>query len=486
MRQLVVLAALVFLAFLPSCEEEDPETTILVTEEVLYASGEQVRLLGRLITNQSIAVADHGFYLATNETFSDQIIISLGAKTGPGRFIGESRELKAQQRYFVKAFMDLGSGVEFGNVLELETLAAGLESYSPGFGKPGDEVVILGRNFTQDTRVFFGDQEAQVLENQFESRIRVRVPEAQGASSVTLRVQSQEQNLSFNIPFEYQTGAYVKLADFPDVVRLIDNIHYSRSGMFYLGLGSNRGVSFYEKIQAFDPASGQWSPIDFPGSSRSHGFATSNYLGGGIAEITREPFVFDRSFWRNTPAGFVRLDDLPFDSWESIAVELQNVLYVIGGNEGDGFVIRRYDPMAGTWDFLGNAPAQLSTRNPHFVYQDQLYVITDEGDLIRYNPADRLWQTVSFFPGSQGLGYGFAEVIGSKVYVGGFRRSAEIWELNLENFNWVSKNPIPGSAQGITAGSFTQGGFVYLMRQQDINLAGSFPLELYRLDPNGI
>lgn len=486
MRRFLAFALLSLLIIGGACTEDDPETTILVTEEVLLTSGEQARLLGRLITNQAINPVDHGFYLSLDANFSAPIIISLGLKEGPGRFIGDVTGLKIGQTYFARAFMDLGNGPEFGNTIELTTLNPGLESYTPGFGEPGDELFIFGRNFTSDTRVFFGDQEAQVLEILFESRIRVSIPTPSGLSSVTLRIQSQEEELSFPIGFEYQTGSYIKLANFPDQVRLIDNIYYYKNGVFQIGLGSDRRLSFYEKIQQYDPSTNQWAEVAFPGSSRSYGFSTENFLGGGIEILSREPFTFNRSFWRNTASGFERLPDLPFDSYDQIAAELNNELYLIGGEEGDIDLVRKYNSANDSWEILGNTPETFSRRNANFVYQDQLYLVSDNSVLFRFNPAGNTWDGISIFPGSLGQGFGFGEVIGSKAYVGGYTRSAEIWELNLENLNWVSKNPVPGSVQAITVGSFAKDGFLYFVRQPDLNLTGNFPLEMFQFDPNGL
>ena len=247
-NSLFVSILLLMLSFAFGCTEEESETTILVTEEVLYTSGEQVRLLGRFITNQPITASDHGFYLSQDPNFSSPLIISLGAKEGAGRFIGETSALVARKKYFAKAFMDIGNGIEFGNVLELETLAAALDSYSPGFGSPNQEVFILGKNFSKDTKVFFGTEPAQVIEILFESRIRVRVPVAKGSSSVPVRIQSQDQNLTFPINFEYQTGAYTAVTPFPDQVRLVENVAFQKDGLFYAGLGSDRKVNFYTKI----------------------------------------------------------------------------------------------------------------------------------------------------------------------------------------------------------------------------------------------
>jgi hypothetical protein len=486
MRNSLYLGIVVLLLLSIGCTKEESGTTVLVTEEVLYASGEQVRILGRLITNQAVTATDHGFYLSQEANFASPIIISLGAKSGAGRFIGETSGLQAQKNYFVKSFMDIGNGIEFGNTIELQTLAAGIESYSPYFGSPNQEIFILGRNFSSDTKVFFGDVEAEVLENLFESRLRVRIPELQGGSSVAIRVQSQDQILTFPINFEYQTGSYVTLQPFPDQLRLANNISFQSGSHFYVGLGSNRQIRFYEKILKYDPSTNQWTDSNFSGSARSFGFATDNYLGGGIAELTKEPYVMNNSFWRITSTGYVRLKDLTFPSRESIAFELANELYLLGGKDGNTRAVRKYNALTESWTNLPNSLREFSAINPYFVYQNKLYVLGSDKVLYSFDPISGRLESISSYPGLTGLGYGFAKVIGSKVYFGGFELENQVWEFNLETFNWVPKNPIPGSLLSKTAASFVQGGFIYFMRQEDINLPGDFPLELFIFDPTGI
>ncbi|MFT4859286.1 MAG: hypothetical protein ACI9UV_002136 [Algoriphagus sp.] len=486
MRNSLLLSILVLLSFAIGCTEEESETTILVTEEVLYTSGDQVRLLGRLITNQPVTATDHGFYLSQDANFASPVIISLGTKEGAGRFIGENGMLSAQKKYFAKAFMDIGNGIEFGNVVELETLAVGIDSYSPGFGTGGKEVFILGRNFTKDTKVFFGTEPAQVLEILFESRLRVRIPEAKGSSSVLIRVQSQDQNLVFPINFEYQTGSYIAVAPFPEQVRLIENISFQNGGLFYAGLGSDRKLSFYTNIQSYNPVTNQWKNANFPGSARTFAFATANYLGGGVSELGREPYTMNPSLWRVIPTGFQRLKDLPFSSRESLAAELNGELYVIGGKEGNTQAVRKHNSTSDTWTTLANSPVQFTKENASFVYQNRFYVIASDRVLYAYRPLTDTWDQISIFPGDLGQGYGFGQVIGTKAYVGGYTRVDQIWEMNLVTLNWVSKNPIPGTPQSGTAGSFEKDGFIYIMRQQDINLIGNFPLIIYKFDPNGI
>ncbi|WP_191321874.1 IPT/TIG domain-containing protein [Algoriphagus aquimarinus] len=485
MQKYFLLCAISLSFLMCSCSSDDSGTTIIVTEEVLFTSGEQARILGRLITNQPINASDHGFYIGEEESFSQPTIISLGEKKRPGKFVGEVSELKSGQSYYVKSFVQTGDGILFGNVLPLNTLSAGLESYSPSFGSPGMEILIIGRNFNKDTRVFFGQVEATVTEILFESRLKVVVPAIGDSDKVTIKITTQDQELTFSSPFEYQTGDYTLIGKFPDEVRIYDNVSFQNSAGFYVGLGSVNRTRFYEFLQRYNPSTETWDKISFPGSPRSFAFATENYLGGGIDVLSREPFSITRSFWKITTTGFQQLADLPFDSRESLAFEIKSELYVMGGKEGDGLSIRKYNPATASWTVIGTSPESFTSENAIFIYENNAYIVSKEGVLWRFDPMELSWDTISTYPGSIGQGYGIAKVVGSKVYVGLYRRASDFWELDLETFSWTSKNSVPGVSQSITVASFVKDDQIYVMRAPDITLPGNYPLELYRFNPSG-
>lgn len=485
MQKYFLLCAISLSFLMLSCTNDESETTIIVTEEVLFASGEQARILGRLITNQPISASDHGFYIGEEETFSQPTVVSLGEKKGPGKFIGEVSELKTGQNYFVKSFVETGGDILFGNVLPLNTLSAGLESYSPGFGSPGMEMLIIGRNFTKDTRVFFGQVEVPVTEILFESRLRVIIPTIGDSDKVTVKIVTENQELTFASKFEYQTGKYSLIGKFPEDIRIYDNVFFQNSSGFYVGLGSVNRTKFYEFLQRYNPRTETWDKIIFPGSPRSFAFATENYLGGGTEVLSREPYFLNSSFWKITTTGFQQLADLPFDSRESLAFEIKGELYVMGGKEGDVLSIRKYSSTTGTWTVIGTSPEAFSAENSHFTHQNNAYVIGTDGLLWRFDPATLSWDTITTYPGSQGQGYGIAKVIGSKVYVGLYRRASDFWEFDLGTLVWTSKNPVPGIPQSITVASFVNDDQIYIMRAPDITLPGSYPLELYRFNPSG-
>lgn len=484
MRKLLSLSLLLMLFLGWACTEDETETTVLVTEEVLYTSGENVRLLGRLITNQTITVSDHGFYLSEDEGFSSPIIISLGAKDGPGRFIGETNGLINSSTYFAKAYMDLGGEIQFGNIIELNTLSPLIESFSPAFGLVGENMLIQGQNFTEDTRVFFGDSEATITSIDFESRLNIIIPDASDVT-VPIKVVVQDKTLEFPSLFEYQIGTYELINKYPESVRLYGNDFYPTNSGFNIGLGTINRNSFYSKIHQYDIGSNSWNEISFQGSPRAYGFSTKNFIGGGVAGLIPNPYDINFSFYKVNGNSFERLSDLPFKSRESIAFENDGNLYVLGGKEDNTSAFRKYNPTSKVWSELTDSPKAFSTENAFFVYQNKLYIVDSESSLWEYSISAGTWSTVSTYPGALGQGYGMGQVIGNKAYIGLYQRNSEIWELDLNTMSWKSKNNIPGLAQEITVAHFEKDGFLYIMRMPDITVAGNFPMNLYKFDPNG-
>lgn len=485
MRILLSLSILLLLFTGWACTDEETDSVILVTEEVLYTSSENVRILGRLLTNQNISLSDHGFYLSEDENFSSPIIISLGAKDGPGKFIGESNGFTNSKTYFAKAFMNLGGEIQFGNIIELKTLSPVINSYSPAFGLVGNEMIILGQNFTEDTRVFFGNSEAAITKIDFESRLHVTIPPASGVS-VPIRVEVQDKILTFPINFEYQIGTYELISKFPESVRIYDNVFFQTTAGLNVGLGTVSKNSFYTKIQKFEIGSKTWKEIPFSGSPRSFAFSTKNYLGGGTAGLVPNPYEVNYSFWKINEGNFEQLKDLPFESLESIAFESNESLYVLGGKTGNVFGLRKYNPNTGSWSFLPDSPVSFNASNANFVYQNNLYVIDSEANLWLYTTSSGVWSKIGVYPGSLGQGYGLGQVIGNKAYVGLFKRVSSIWELDLNSMKWTSKNDISGFPQDFTVAHFEKDGFLYIMRMPEITLAGNYPMNLYKFDPNGL
>ena len=481
-------AAFVFLMLFASwsCTEEENTPILVSTEDILFVGGDKLRVSGRLLTNREVFADEHGFVFSTDSSFSSPILLSLGEKTEPGRFIGEKSGFKIGQTYFVKAFAEVDGQRLEGQAVELKTLTPSIASFSPTYSSAGNELVIEGKNFPEGTQVFFGSQQAQVLKNVFESKITVKIPPATGQVLVPIKLLIQGKEYTISTSFEYQAGKYIKVSDFPGNLRIYDNIYFSNGSGFHVGLGKVRLGENYPRFQRFNPATGTWTEVNFPGNSRRFVFASPNYLGGGAIETSRDVFSYDRSFWKINGSSFERLVDLPFNTRDALAVDWEGGLLLFGGLDGASLLVRAYDPVQRTWSTKRNAPIALGRNAAAFVRATRVIVLGSNGQVWEYNPPLDSWQLLTTYPGNKGQGFPMLEVIGSKAYMGLFRATQELWELNLETLTWKAKNQIIGLPQSITSGYFQYNGSIYFLRTPEESVAGNLTMELYKFDPDAI
>ena len=469
-----------------SCAQEDDTPILVATEDVLFVGGDKIRISGRLLANREVLAEDHGFEFSTQASFANPIIISLGEKSQPGRFIGEKSGFKLSQTYFVKAFATINGARLEGKVIELSTLSPAVTSFSPTYGVAGQELVIQGKNFPEGTKVFFGNQEAPVLQNVFESRLTVKIPAPTGQIVVPIKIKVQDKEFTISTPFEYQAGKYTKVSDFPGGLRIYESTYFTNTSGFHVGLGKERFGDNYRRFQRFNPATGTWSEVSFPGNPRRLVFASPNYLGGGAIETSRDVFSYDRSFWKINGSSFERLGDLPFNSRDALAVDWDGGLLLFGGLDGASLLVRAYDPVQRTWSTRRNAPIPLGRNAAAFARATRVIVLGSNGQVWEYNPPLDSWQLLTTYPGNKGQGYPIAEVIGSKAYLGLFRATQELWELNLETLTWKAKNQIIGLPQSITSGYFQYNGSIYFLRTPEESVTGNLTMELYKFDPDAI
>lgn len=473
--------------FFSSCEEEVEVNPSLVTEDILFVSGEKIRVSGRVITTRNINASDHGFYISENEAFSQPIVISLGERETPGRFIGETMGLRLGRRYFVKSFVVIGGEQIFGNSIPFDTLTPEIFDFSPNNGPVGTVVTINGKNFTSDTEVFFGTSKAQVLSIDFESRMLVRVPPVVAQPDVNIRVVSQSRELVFDNIYRYTTGKFNQLANFPSSIRIQDGVYLQEGGTFYIGMGSDRSQTINQTMWRYQVGGANWEQIPVPGQSLWRGFTSKNYFGGGRTSVTVPEFSTD--FYRLQNGNFIKLPNLPFVTVNSLAFEINNELYVIGSVEPPTFVsaslVYRFNPINQTWTLLGQAPFAITRNLISFTYQNRQFIINpDNRELVAYNTTSNSWETIGVYPGEIGNGTGIGAVIGQKAYVGLGNRSIQIWELDLSNLEWIRKNDFTGSPTFRNEATYVHDGLIYVLRSAELQIQG-IPSEFWVFDPLG-
>jgi len=481
----LITLLLVFFGIFSSCEEESQVTTSLITENVIYLSGERARILGRIITNQNVVASDHGFYISESESFSQPIIISLGERVAPGRFIGETSELDIKKKYFVKSFISLAEGIQFGNVLEVTTLSPDVDSFSPNNGPAGTTITIKGKNFTSDTRVFIGDRQAQVLRIDFESSITAIIPASGTVAQEEVKVVVQNQEILFDEKFEYTTGKFTQLPDFPFPFRISENISFQDNTGFYFGLGSQGARFLNPTMWKYDLSNKQWATIPFSGAPLWRAFSTQKYFGGGASEITLVPYIPSFDFWKIENGIFSKLADLNFQAINSIAFELNEKLFVFGGSVGTGNESYVYSAGNGEWRKIANTPFPMSNTMANFHFGNKGYVINPENrEIYFFDSVSETWNYFGVFPGELGGGSALGATIGNKVFVGLANRSLQIWELNMETNLWVKKNNFIGSPIARNVAVFVNNGLVYFIRNGEMQDFGL--MEFWVFDPQAL
>lgn len=476
----------VLIAFFSSCQEESDIRTSLITEEVIYLSGERARILGRILTNQNVAASDHGFYISENESFSQPIIISLGERVAPGRFIGETSELDIQKRYFVKSFISLPEGIQFGNVLEITTLSPDVDSFFPQNGPVGTTITIKGKNFTSDTKVFFGDRQAQVLRIDFESSITALVPPSGTTALEEVKLVVQNQELVFDNKFEYTTGKFTQLPNFPSSLKLFDNIYFQNGLEFFVGLGANNGQSINPQIWKYSLETNNWAQVDFPGAPLWKAFSGKNYFGGGASVISQNAQSSpSRDFWKFENNNFVKLPDLPFTAIDALSFELEDKLFVVGGSAGFGTDSYRYTISTGQWQKIGNTPFAINRTVLNFQHGNKQYFVNPVSkEIYSIDGETELWSFFGIYPGEINSGSAFGLTLGNRVITGMANRSQEVWELNPLSGSWVKKNAFPGNPIARNAGVFIHNNLIYILRSGEVQVPG--PMEFWVLDPFGL
>lgn len=477
----------VLLLLLLSCnEKEDIPTFALRTETPLYVSGESARLVGRLITNTQLSLDDHGFWVDTQEDFPDPKVVSLGARTGPGRFVGETQNLSPGLTYFVRSFSAIDGDISFGNAIQMSSLNPGIFSFSPEYALAGQEIEILGLNLGADTRVFFGETEAVIREIVFESLLKVIIPPIKDNPSPFIRVISNGVELVFENPFEYMVGTFRQIG-FPESFRLFNSLSFHAGGKIYVGSGVQSEFVINQKYWEFDPATQAWQTMDFDLKPHIRGFGIAGYFGGGSEVIpANNQFVFNRDFWFWDGKTLIKKADLPFNSINSMAFEIRGKIYVLGGiiKEFENALFE-YSPDTDTWERKNNLPFPIQNNAPNYVYEDKFYFITERRELYELDPATDARNIIGTFPGQITNGFGIASVFGDRAIVGFYRQEVEIWELDLKALTWKRKINFPGLFLGNNLGFYYQDEVFYLLRSTDQPLVQNGSMEFWEFDPDG-
>lgn len=451
-----------------SCSQIEEEA-IIITEDVLFLSGERVRLSGRIYSNGGGEVSDHGFEIGNNDSFDNPILIQNGTRSTLGAFIGESSQLISDKNYFYRAYAVIEDVIFYGESKSFLTLNSSLTSFSPHFAYSNDKLKIIGANFSSNTKVFFGDSEAEILSIDLESIIEVKVPEIATSTQVIIKISEGGSDILFDTPFEYIFGIWDQIDEFPQDFGFFDGISLIKGDHYVFGLGVNHNAKkFNSTIWDFDLNSNSWQEIPYTGDVvRGPISNNGGYFGGGALVWGFEPEpIFGNEFWQYKNGNLTLIGEVPFDLYRAASFYFEGEVFVVGGLNiigKENYSMYLYSEATCAWNELQNAPIVIAQDLPNFRFKNFQYFITEEAEVWSFDLTIKDWNKVADAPIFVKKG-GIAEVIDDKAYIGIYSNNPNIWEYDIANNSWKVKSRLSSTASYLNSGSFVKNSTIRVIR----------------------
>ena len=298
------------------CNNDEPFSEIaVIPEQVMQVSGDHVWLSGRIIANGSLKIADHGFEISLTEEFNTPLIISLGSRTKPGRFFGNTGDLKIKTTYFWRPFIQMGNDIRYGESSTFSTQNTSILDFNPKQGLEGTLITIEGSNFAENIQVIIDGRNAQIKEVVLDIKIKAIVPplENNRFAKVELIVQEMEPALEFSTLYEYVIGSWEQLGQFITNKFYLKTLSMVVGNQLIFGLGLENFVHS-NRLWTYNLDTDNWTPLEFPGTAVSNPFSAVPYFGGGnIVDDTRSGlFLNSNKFYKYEENQIVFLGFTPF------------------------------------------------------------------------------------------------------------------------------------------------------------------------------
>jgi hypothetical protein len=501
MKYLIIISAL-FL-FFSSCEDEQL-TPVVITENVLYVSGEIVRLSGRIYENGGKEASEHGFEISKNADFNSvDVNINLGSINSLGQFFGSDSTLISKSDYYFRAYAVINSTIYHGKEKQFRTLSPLLNTFNPKIAYANDIIKIIGANFSSDTKIFFGDTEAEIIEIKLESIIKVKVPEIGNSVLVDIKVIIAGNTEVFDMPFEYIIGEWKNIGEFVNDDQFFNGITIQNDNEIICGLGGRTNGSTYNQVWKLDAQTWTWENVNFIGTAvKAAYFNQSGILGGGGTFWTSEggEYIANNQMWQYKNGLFVQLANGPM-LYGAVSILINEESYLIGGFKLDGKIekisetlsvsnaiksnrtVYKYNDTDQIWEIYGNAPFDFNSNLISFTHNQYSYFINKSSDLWRYDAQLNSWFKLNSTP-FQISDNGFAEVLGNnKVIVAGIYNDRRAWEYSVESDSWKSKYQFPGEVSFGNSMHFNYNSKIYVIRAKKSYSSTASPMEIWEFDP---
>lgn len=227
------------------------------------------------------------------------------------------------------------------------------------------------------------------------------------------------------------------------------------------------GFDGFERLERYDPATGQWERLaDLP-EGRHHLMATAHndqlYLFGGAQGIGWAP---TSTSWRYDPATdqWQTLTPMPENRMAGAAVSLDDKIYVIGGT-GGGEALLVFTAESGTWQ-MQPGPDQPREHVSAAAFQGEIWVLGGRwqgvGELNTveiYSPAQNRWRPGPALNVAR-AGFGAAAVgnhlivAGGEVIINGSETLGSVEILTSDQAAWQVGPSLPVPIHGVGAAAY--------------------------------
>lgn len=432
---------IIIISFSISYCEKDADIKPQVITGVPIVTKEGVEFSANITTTGKQEIMKHGFVWSESgePTIKDQSVL-LTSKPKKGIYSYKVNDFFLKEQLFsVRAYL-LTQGYEiYGNTITFTgkgSLPPVIDSFSPKSGYAGDEIIIKGQNFPENSEqivVKFGEEIA-TIDSVNNSTLYVKSPIITENTKVKISVIVTEMNCISNDYYEV-LFSWTRKKDYPG--------HTARNGMSF---------TINEK----------------------------GYIIGGINDL--------QYIWEYNPIdnSWTMKERLPFMAFNNINLfVIKNTAYVYSYID-DKYL--KYDPMSKVWSADTHYPGN-GTETASFVIDDEVYIGTGTDynnlykEFYKYNPKLKEWIKISDFPGDGRYNAtGFS--LNGKGYIGlgenfnGYYN--DIWEYNPESNIWSRKNDFPG-AKRTMAISFMLKSKIYVgLGAEEYNYQGYSDIWEYR------
>lgn len=472
-----------------ACTDDDMAAEAeVVTEDVVGSSGERAILTGRVLSTVEVNLTDHGFHVSESEDFANAQNISLGARTLPGRFVGEIEGLDIGTEYFCRAYIELGGNLKTGNPISFDTRSPMAFDFLPKFGTTGTTIIIEGSNFTDDSKVLWDGETIIPDEVAFESFITFKAPAIVDNIFPEMKVVSQGLEVPLSEPFEYIVGEWNEIQQLTSVSPKKLHVYFKVGDELVEGMGHTTGsFSLMDIFKVTNVNTLDTTIINFPGSPTEGAFFADGYFGGGSVNRLKvqDPFTFPTTeFWKYEDQGFVQLADIPFGMYRGAALRVDQSIYVYGGEDSDRIDSRRafrYDIDSDNWTELQLAPVSPKNAYPAYHLDGYNYFIAADSTIFKHNIATDFWEEAGVFP-NEVKPYGITLNVNDTYYIGMQENSRKLWELDTENNRWIPKRSNQEINPYFTISGYAHNDRLYVIRGRQPS--GEERL-IWELDPNG-